>query len=454
MDYLTDEQRQFDELIKQINEDAVFFKKPERIFKRLLQFNNGSDGTILVNTDNRIITFGNGDQGFTILDADYVEDRQDFHTNIDMFNQFYQKEKAAATKFINYLNSLELPVASEVMPPQPEEFVEVMIEPEPYSQAWLRNANNATWEIEWTVEHEQDSESNLRQDLYRTKSGEFILHEVYGSGEREVMQRNLPLEAVRTFVTERYSDYEDILASMDIEAEEVEISQIVPMPVSRQEQLIAKVEQEHAEFQEGMKQNSKDEMMSTVNAYEIMVKNEILHHVAEGHIDDELVKVLLESEDILDDLYQAYTAKDSNEFFEPLQAAIHDHVAEYHKASGEPTLNPEMIEPIARMVRSSTELPTNHTHDLVIEEKLDQHELEANKRSFVDRIIVVDEPENEIDLENMKHNEIDLEAQYVEVQDASDGFVAAEELDADGVGNMKKHKARTSIKDFGYKGLE
>ena len=92
-----------------------------------------------------------------------------------------------------------------------------------------------------------------------------------------------------------------------------------------QEQLVKKVENEHAEFQEGVKQLSKDEILRTENVYEIMVKNEILHYVREGYIDVEVVEVLLEEHgNILDEIYQIYTDIDSTEFFDHIQAAVNN----------------------------------------------------------------------------------------------------------------------------------
>ena len=59
----------------------------------------------------------------------------------------------------------------------------------------------------------------------------------------------------------------------------------------------------------------------------------------------------------------------------------------------------------------------------------------------------------EVMTEANSHEEIDSDSAYIEVQEENDRYVPADELDADSIGNLKKHKARTDIKDFGYKGL-
>lgn len=57
-------------------------------------------------------------------------------------------------------------------------------------------------------------------------------------------------------------------------------------------------------------------------------------------------------------------------------------------------------------------------------------------------------------LETLDHEEIDSEPQYVEIQEAESVFQSVEELDADGIRNMKKHKGRTHIKSFDQQGLD
>jgi len=451
MNYLTDEQRQFDDLIKQINEDAVYFKKPETTFKRVLEFNNRSDSAILMNTDNRIITFGNTNQGFTILGADYVIDRQEFNEYLEMFNQFYQKEKAAAEKFINYLDSLELPVAPEILPPEPEEFLEVKIEIEPYSQAWLQDPENANWELHWNNGFEPNHTQYISQDLYHTHQGEFISHEYRAIDGHEILQRNLSIEMVKSFVFDRVADPENALIQMGIEVDQASLSQELPEPVLPQEQLLHKIEQEYESFKDGMKQHSKEEMMNPENTYEIMVKTEIVHHMQGGYISDELVDSLLESENLLDDIYQVYTENDSNQFFDPIQAAVSNYMSQ--RLNEEPVIASEVPERDGRMDRATPESPNSYTYNIADKIELEGHELEeAKKRSFIDDVIGVNE--QEVVTENTRHEEIDLGGEYVEVQEESDGYLPVDELDADGVGNMKKHKARTNLKDFGYKGLE
>ena len=90
-----------------------------------------------------------------------------------------------------------------------------------------------------------------------------------------------------------------------------------------------------------MKQLSKDDMMKTENVYEMMIKNEILHHVSQGYVDSEMETTLLTSDNILDELYQTYTEHDENEFFVPIQAAVNDYAIQYQ------ALNTEMEATIA-----------------------------------------------------------------------------------------------------------
>jgi len=397
MDYLTEEQRQFDDLIKKINEDTAFFKKQDQIFKRILQFNNRSDSSILVNTDSRIITYGNDNLGYTILDADYVVDKQEFHNNLDQFNQFYIKEKSASQNFLNYIDTLELPVAPEVMPPEPEAIEEVVIEVKPYNGKWLQNPENAVWEMQSNIEFEQDNESNLTENLYRTHEGEFILQEIYAAGH-ETIKRHLTEEAVKTFVMSRNDDYENILAEMGIDITQAVEENSTKNSLTPYEKLVEKINVELTNFSNSLKDLSKDELMSDSNIYELAIKNEIVHYVEEGYLGDDWLETFLESENILDDIYQVYAEQDSNEFFDKIETSVVDYLAQHHELNNEVQV---------------TELD-----DLSYLEKLDQ--------------------------------DTDSE-QYIKV---SNDELLSNEMSADEVRNMKKHKDRTNIKNFENEGLE
>jgi len=149
------------------------------------------------------------------------------------------------------------------------------------------------------------------------------------------------------------------------------------------------------------------------------------------------------------------TAQDSHEFSELIQTAIND-VAKDYGVGNEPS-SPEVFESTdwnGRLARRTVEPAVNyHTHYLTSEENIDPHELVADKQSFLDDMIGTIESEEEMDIEILDTEEIDADP-YIEVQPNDDGFLSAEELDADGVKNLMKHKGRTNIKDLVHTGLE
>ena len=364
MKNITDEQYQFDVLIKQINDDSDLFENQGR----LLQFKNDLEAMILISTERRMIIFGK-DNDYLIIDADYVENPQDFNEKINAFSQFYQTEKDAAKKHLAALRVNDESKISE----QQEVFVEQIPIADPYSQAWLRNPNNASWELHWNNGFEESSKQYLCKDLYTTKVGEFVLHERREIDGREMVQRNLTIEEVKSFVFDRFDDPDETLRVIGIEHDSTNLTKDLK-PSTPQEQLVNKVENEHVEFQEGIKNLSKDEMMRTENVYEIMVKNEILHHIREGHINDKWVDVLLESDNVLDDIYQTYTARDSNEFFEHIQSAVSDYVVEHHELSQE---NDDEI--ITKESEKSDFILTDH-HELLPVETLTADDIRNMKK--------------------------------------------------------------------------
>jgi len=379
MENTTIEQQQFDGLVRQINDDLKsypqMFSKISTAFRMLFHFESDRDAIIQLSTSDRIITFGSASGDFTIIDADYVEDKRNFNHRIGAFEQFYRTEKEAT---VRHLASVGISVEPEV---------------EPYSLAWLQNPENANWELHWFNDLDKEDEQYESQDLYHTHDGEFVLHEYRASDGREVVQRNLSDEAVKTFVYEKFQDPVDILQRMGIEVAETIPPSQAPVSLSVTDRVRNKIENEYFEFKENMKEQTKDELMRAENVYEILVKSEIVDHVLSEDISDELAGVLLESENMLEDIYDEYTAKDSHEFSRPIQMAINDYV-DRHK---------EVVE--------------------------------------------------NMEVEIFDNEEIETDG-YVEVEASVDGFVSVDELDADGVGNMKKHKARTAIRDFGVKGLE
>jgi len=377
MENETNEQHLFDNLIKQLNED---FQNHPDLFtisnssnRMLVEFANNSDATILISNNSRMITVEQSVGDYSIIDADYVENSQEFYNQIKAFEQFYQTEKEATKRYLTSLGKSREPEVTQSPALQQEVFVESPIEAEPYSQAWLKNSENAVWELHWDNGHTKSSEQYISQDLFQTINGEFILHEYRSFNGRESVQRNLSIEEVREFVSNGFQNPEDIFKGMEVEVEETVLAVKGSTTSSIQSQLTSKIENEYESFKDGMMQLSKEDMMSTVNAYETMVKSEIMHYVQEGHIKQELIEVLLKSENVLDDLYQEYTANDSNEFFDHIQSAIDSHVSQSYSN------------------------------------------------------------EKEID---------------------SSRFLSIEELDADDIRNIKKHKNRTNIKNFEYVGFE
>lgn len=515
MENITNEQREFDNIIHQINEDFeshpnLFIRSnsPSRI---LIEFANNSDATILISNNSRMITFfGHSDGDYRIIDADYVESSQDFYHQIETFEEFYQGRKEETKR---QLTSLGINIAPEVNQPtslKQDVFSDVSKEAEPYSQAWLKNSNNAMWELHWSNGFDENSEHYISQDLFQIKDGEFVVHERRAIDNREVLQRNLSVEKVKSFVFDRVTDYENTLARIGIEVDQVDLSTEPSMPLSPQEQLLSRIENEYTSFKDGVKQNSKEKMMSE-NLYEAMVKGEIVHHVREGYINDDVARTLLKSEIILDDIYQQYTAKNSNEFFELIQTAINDHITQYQGLSEEikptfktpqvfdkttitPTafINPTVCEGFRNMQYEfeidndlreiweafGEEINTDVYRIQYDDVKLETIIVETSSASFdvsedkthlfnVGDVLAHCEalaeagelddytPEFISYLETLDHEEVEQNQQYVEVQEAAENmFQSVEELDADGIRNMKKHKERTNIKIFENQVLE
>jgi len=404
MENITNEQQEFDQLMEQLNNDFQnypdLFTKTDLSGRTLITFNNDSDALMLISKESKILTFfRHADDDYVMIDGDYVESSQDFSNQMTTFEAFYQVEKEATMRHL----------ASQRINMELEATVEV----EPYSFEWLQDSENATWEIEWHGEFQQDGR-HLTENLYQTKDGELILHKI-DSDRGSVMYRDLSAHAVKEFVMDRYSDYKTILSGMGIEMDEVDLAPTPEQstPLSPQEQLLTRIEAEYESFKAGMKENSKEEMMDMGNAYEIAIKNEIVHYARESYISDEMVETLLESENLLDDLYDEYTATDSNEFFEPIHDAINNHIEQYLAYQKE--VQPTVIQ---------VEVPDDHVPEFTnYLEVFDSEELDSNER-------------------------------YVEVQPSEEVYVPLEELDADGVRNMKKHKRRTNIRNLDQKELE
>jgi len=385
----TNEQKKYDELMQELEQDfqrfSQNFRKTITAFRTLFQFEHNGDAMIQISNQSRLMTFGNADMDYKIIDADYVENSQAFNHQVEAFEQFYQKEKEAS---LRHLTSLGMTLEPEVAPlalPQRD----VTVEAEPYSLAWLKNSENATWELESKLEYDWHSQSSLTHNLYRTHEGEFILHVYRAVDGHETIERNLSDDAVKAFVRDRFHNSEGILKEMGIEIEEALPVMTEPTSHSKEEQLKDKIENEYLDFKESMKQLSKDDLMRAENAYEILVKSEIRNHVVAAKTPDELA-AFLEHDHLLDAIYDEYTAKDSNTFSLPIETAINDVVS--HMLTNEGSI----------------------------------------EHSFSD--------------DGFTTEGIDTDP-YVEVQ-------ATDELDSGDVGNMKKHKERTNIRDFGYQSLE
>jgi len=126
-----------------------------------------------------------------------------------------------------------------------------------------------------------------------------------------------------------------------------------------------------------------------------------------------MIETILGSENLLDDLYEEYTSKDSNEFFEPIYDAVNNYFELYqaYLRENQPTI-------------IQVDVPDDHA------------------------------PEFSNYLEVFDGEEIEANDQYVEVQPSEEVYVPIEELDADGVRNMKKHKRRTNIRNLDQKELD
>ena len=443
----TKEQQKYDELMQELERDFQRFsqnvRKTINDFRTLFQFEHNGDAIIQTSNQNRLLTFGNAEMDYNIIDADYVESSQAFDQQMEIFEQFYQKEKEGAIK---HLAALGIDIEPEVAHPVSLQH-DVAAETEPYSQAWLQNPENANWELHWDNGYHQNHAQYESQDLYQTHQGDFFLH--ISETNRT---HNMTVSGVKEFVFDKFPNPESILEEMEIEVDQASLTLATSTPLSSQEQLLNRVETEFEDFKAGMKEHTKDDMMNPENTYEIMVKTEIVHHVRAGYISDDVVNTLLESENLLDDIYQIYTENDSNQFFDPIQSAITNHIEKYQGLNEEPAIASAVLEPTTGFVRKVPETSNHYTYNVVDEMELEGHELEANKRSFLDDVISV--TEQEVIAEIPPHEAVNSDSAYIEVQETTEGYLPADELNADGVGNMKKHKARTNLKDFGYKGLE
>jgi len=231
-----------------------------------------------------------------------------------------------------------------------------------------------------------------------------------------------------------------------------------------------------------------------------MIKNEILHHVTEGYVDSEVESTLLASDNILDELYRAYTERDDNEFFESIQTAVNDYVTQYQELTEEiqshkktpPLFDRTTISPIGFIQPIPHDKNFNYRqYEFEIDDdKREDWEtfgeeintstyriqydnvmkrtviMEASEEDFytsedkthlfnVEDILAYCEElalqdelvdytqgfENFLERDNEQENISDV--QYEDIFQTPTEFIQNEELDADEVRNMKKHKART-----------
>ena len=447
---------------------------------------------ISLGTSHRMLAFGTADD-YTIIDADYVENNETFYQQLEAFNQFYQTEKEVTKRHL-----ASLPVKEKS-----QETIKVK-KIESYGKEWLQNPENAVWELHWDNGFGQENEQYLSQDLYQTPAGQFILHST--SFENETVERGLSTTQIKDFVSDKFSNVENILSQMGISTPSKDKINMEAKPINHPtsippyNQLITKIENEYADFKESMKELSKDDMMKTENIYEMMIKNEILHHVREDYVDAETEASLLTSDNILDELYQAYTERDENEFFMPIQAAINNYVTQYQELTEEiqphkktpPLFDRTTVEPLGFIqpiphdkdfhyrqyefeiddemretwekfgeeINTSTyriQYDNVMKKTVIMEASAEDFYIYEDKThlfnvpdilAYCEELALEDELVNytqefEDFLERDKEQENTSDVQYEDIFQTHDEFIPTEELDAEDVRNIKKHKERT-----------